>query len=95
LRFIIEQSDETIMTHFGLSLIGLLLDKTHLGSRLSQTALPGMGTPYISNRDVAYSYLGLPCQGKSDFAHIEPFRDDEFFFAALQIGTVPSSPTLR
>jgi hypothetical protein len=48
-----------------------------------------------SNRDIAYSYLGLLCQGKSDFDHIEPFREDEFFFAALQIDTVPSSPTLR
>ncbi|KYP79955.1 transposase [Ferroacidibacillus organovorans] len=82
-------------THSGLSLVGLLLDKTNLGSRLNQTTVPGVGTPDISNRDVAYSYLGLLCQGKSDFDHIEPFREDEFFFAALQIGTVPSSPTLR
>ena len=95
MRFIIEQSDETITTHSGLSLIGLLLDKTNLGSRLNQTTVPGVSTPDISNRDVAYSYLGLLCQGKSDFDHIEPFREDEFFFNALAINTVPSSPTLR
>ncbi|MCY0889029.1 MAG: IS1380 family transposase [Alicyclobacillaceae bacterium] len=95
MRFIIEQSDETITTHSGLSLIGLLLDKTNLGSRLNKTVVPGVGAPDISNRDIAYSYLGLLCQGKSDFDHIEPFREDEFFFAALQIDTVPSSPTLR
>lgn len=95
MRFIIEQSDETITTHSGLSLIGLLLDKTMLGKRLIQTTIYGVGDPDISNRDVAYSYLGLLCQGKSDFDHIEPFRADEFFFSALQIKTVPSSPTLR
>lgn len=95
MRFIIEPSDETITTHSGLSLVGLLLDKTHLGSRLNKTVVPGVGAPDISNRDIAYSYLGLLCQGKSDFDHIEPFREDEFFFAALQIDTVPSSPTLR
>jgi hypothetical protein len=48
-----------------------------------------MGTPDISNRDVAYSYLGLLCQGKSDFDHIEPFREDEFFSIALQVRDVP------
>ena len=95
MRFIIEQSDESITTHSGLSLIGLLLEKTRLGPRLNATILSDMGTPEISNRKVAYSYLGLLCQGKSDFDHIEPFREDEFFFAALQMGTVPSSPTLR
>ena len=95
MRFIIEQSDETLTTHSGLSLVGLLLDKTNLGLRLNQTIVPGVSTPDISNRDVAYSYLGLLCQGKSDFDHIEPFREDEFFFAALQIANVPSSPTLR
>lgn len=75
--------------------MGLLLEKTDLGTRLNQTAIPGIGSPDISNRAVAYSYLGLLCQGKSDFDHIEPFREDEFFSAALQIDTVPSSPTLR
>lgn len=95
MRFIIDQSDETITTHSGLSLVGLLLDKTNLGTRLNQTSIDGVGDPDISNHDVAYSYLGLLCQGKSDFDHIEPFRADEFFFAALQIDTVPSSPTLR
>ncbi|MCL6446075.1 MAG: transposase [Alicyclobacillus sp.] len=95
MRFIIEQSDETITTHSGLSLVGLLLNKTTLGTRLNKTVIDGMGNPDISNRNVAYSYLGLLCQGKSDFDHIEPFRDDEFFRAALQINAVPSSPTLR
>lgn len=95
MRFVIEQSDETITTHSGLSLVGLLLNKTDLGNRLNHTAIKGLGNPDISNRDVAYSYLGLLCQGKSDFDHIEPFRKDPFFPAALQIDTVPSSPTLR
>lgn len=95
MRFIIEESDEIITTHSGLTLAGLLLDKTNLGKRLNATQLPEMGTPDISNRDVAYSYLGLLCQGKSDFDHIEPFREDEFFSIALQLRDVPSSPTLR
>lgn len=78
-----------------MTLVGVLLDKTRIGERLNQTRLPGMGKPDISNRDVAYSYIGLLCQGKTDFDHIEAFRDDEFFTIALQVDNVPSSPTLR
>ncbi|MCL6598953.1 MAG: IS1380 family transposase [Alicyclobacillus macrosporangiidus] len=95
MRFIIEESDEVIVTHSGMALIGLLLEKSQIGKRLNQAPLAGMRTPEIPNRDVAYSYIGLLCQVKSDFDHIEPFREDDFFPDALQIHHVPSSPTLR
>lgn len=41
------------------------------------------------------SYIGLLCQSKNDFDHIEPFRADPFFYRALGIQVVPSSATLR
>ncbi|KYC69442.1 hypothetical protein B4099_1368 [Heyndrickxia coagulans] len=44
---------------------------------------------------MAKSYIGLLCQGKSDFDNIETFREDTFFQLALDIQRVPSSPTLR
>ncbi|WDM02985.1 IS1380 family transposase [Alicyclobacillus cycloheptanicus] len=78
-----------------MALIGLLLEKTRIGERLNQTRLDGMGTPEISNWDIAHAYIGLLCQGKTDFDHIEPFREDDYFLDALQIQSVPSSPTLR
>jgi len=93
--FIIEESDEVLTTHSGLALVGLLLEKTHLSNRLNTISVPGRTYTEISNRDVAYAYLGLLCQGKSDFDHIEPFRNDEFFPEALRVTDVPSSPTLR
>lgn len=95
MRFIIEESDEVLTTHSGLALVGLLLEKTHLSNRLNAISVPGRTYTEISNRDVAYSYVGLLCQGKSDFDHIEPFRSDEFFPEALRLTDVPSSPTLR
>jgi hypothetical protein len=54
-----------------------------------------METPIHSHADVMKSYLGLLCQGKSDFDHIEPFRKDDVFSICLQLQKVPSSPTLR
>lgn len=95
MRFVIEESDDIITTHSGLSLIGLLLDKTHITERLNALAVPGRSYTDISNADVAVSYLGLLCQGKSDFDHIEPFREDPFFCEALGVNDIPSSPTLR
>ncbi|AKN53804.1 IS1380-Spn1, transposase [Heyndrickxia coagulans] len=44
---------------------------------------------------MAKSYIGLLCQGESDYDNIETFREDAFFALALDIQRVPSSPTLR
>lgn len=95
MKFIIEQSEEHITTHSGLSLVGLLVSKTSLKERLNQTRLPGVSAPEIPHGDVAVAYLGLLCQGKSDFDCIEPFRKDSFFEMALGLERTPSSPTLR
>lgn len=95
MKFILEQSEEHITTHSGLSLVGLLVSKTSLKERLNQTSLPGVTTPEIPHGDIAVAYLGLLCQGKSDFDSIEPFREEPFFQMALGLGQTPSSPTLR
>lgn len=94
-KFIIEQGDESLSTHTGLALIGALLTRTSLEKRLNKTKFPGAVNPRISNGDIAAAYIGLLCQGKSDFDHIEPFREDDFFAMALNIKETPSSPTLR
>ncbi len=95
-KFILEDSDDTLTTHSGLGLIGLLLSKTKFHKRFSTLKVPEIkSVPAILNGDVTTSYVGLLCQGKNDFDHIEPFRDDLFFYRALDIQTVPSSSTLR
>lgn len=78
-----------------MALIVLLLEKSQIDKRLNLALLAGMRTLEIPNRDVAHSYIGLLCQGISDFDHIEPFREDDFFPGTLQIHQVPSSSTLR
>lgn len=95
MKFILEQSEEHITTHSGLSLVGLLVSKTSLKERLNQTSLPGVTAPEIPHGDIAVAYLGLLCQGKSDFDSIEPFREEPFFAMALGLEQTPSSPTLR
>ncbi len=95
MRFEISESDKVITTHAGLSLVGELLAKTQLKERLNGIRLPGQTAPQLSNAEVAFSYIGLLCQGKSDFDHIEPFCRDKFYRLALDLREVPSSPTLR
>ena len=95
MRYLLEQTDETLATHSGLALVGLMLSRSGLRKIINRIPLLEGKTPHISNFDVAASYLGLLCQGKSDFDHIEPFREDPFFSQSLMLEAVPSSPTLR
>lgn len=93
-RFIIEQSEKEFYTsQSGMALVGLALNRfTSLASRANKAA-PKRG---IVTADVLRSYIGLLCQGKSDFEAIRPFwEDDEFFAAALGLKKVPSVETLR
>lgn len=93
-RFTIEQSDQEFYTsQSGMALVGLAINRyTTLASRLNKVA-PSQG---IAAADVLRCYLGLFCQGKSDFEAIRPFfEDDEFFAAALGVKDVPSPETLR
>lgn len=93
-RFNIEQSDSEFYTsQSGMALVGLAVNRyTTLVSRVGKAA-PSQG---IATADVLRSYLGLLCQGKSDFEAIRPFwEDDEFFAAALAVQKVPSVETLR
>lgn len=90
------QSKELLLTtHAGLASVGALLAHTNLTKRLNLTTVKGMEHPVHPHGDVMKSYLGLLCQGKSDFDHIEPFRKDTVFKTCLDLRKVPSSPTLR
>ena len=95
MRLVIEESKEILTTHAGLYAVGELLRKTKLRSRLNAIRLAGRPEPEISHGDVAVSYIGLLCQGKNDFDHIEAHREDDFFRRAMGVRVVPSSPTLR
>lgn len=86
---------EVLTHHAGMAGVGSLIDLTKLKSRLNHTYLTDTPRPAITHGDVATAYLGLLCQGKNDFDHIETLRDDEWFLRSLGLTAVPSSPTLR
>jgi hypothetical protein len=90
--FEIVQSDtDTTTSHSGLAIVGRALGRTRLGPDLDQIPL----RHGIAHADCIKSYVGLLCTGKSDFDAIENRRNDAFFATALDIGKVPSAPSLR
>src|SRR5690554_5444835 len=89
-------SNERLISASGLSIVGLLLENTYLAGRLNRSRLKENAAPHIKNADVAFSYIGMLCQGKSDFDFIrEMDSDPEFYCRALNIQDIPSSETLR
>lgn len=94
-KFTLETSSDYLTSRAGLILIGQLLADTHLNKRLNLTKVGDTHVPAISHADNFRAFIGLLCQGKSDFDHIEPFRQDLFLSKALGIRKLTSSPTMR
>lgn len=94
-RFNLEQSNELLVTPSGLAMVGALLSRTELASRLNAVAIPESLDPNISNHENIFSYVGLLCQGKTAYEDIEAFRDNDFFRLAMGLQQVPSCSTLR
>ena len=91
-RFIIEQSNEFITPHAGLSLIGEAIHQhTQLAQQLDDLPLRH-GLPHS---DLMISYLGVLSLGKNDFESIHNEMGNDFYKSSLGIETVPSVDRLR
>ena len=95
-EYIVKSGNEALTSHSGLALIGALLNnRTNLEERLNGVVLPDLSSPKIAHSDIVFSMTGLISLGQPDYDAIEPFRGDDFFQTSLDLGTVPSSPTVR
>jgi hypothetical protein len=95
MEFIITQTDEVLVSHSGLALAGSLLGPSPLRKRLNEIQLGERKRPEVSHGDVLLSMIGLLCLGKSDYADIEAYRQEEFFRRAMGLKRLPSEETLR
>ncbi len=92
----IRLSNERLISASGLSIVGLLLNKTNLANRLNRSRLKENASPHIRHSDVVFAYIGLWCQGKSDFDYVREMESDpEFYRRALGLRDIPSPETLR
>jgi hypothetical protein len=95
MEFIITQTDEVLVSHSGLALVGAILQSSPLRKRLDAIRLGERKRPEVSHGEVLVAMIGLLCLGKSDYAAIETYRQEEFFRQALGLMKLPSEETLR
>jgi len=91
--FIIKKLPYDLTFNAGLALVGQYMKRLGISAGVDRKFPVGVGG--IANSDILKSYLGLLVQGKNNFDAVEEFRGDEFFTRTLDVGTVPSSLTLR
>lgn len=96
MKFEVRFSKERLITPTGLAIAGLLINKTDFKKRVDEIKFKDNANPQVKNSDVMNAYIGLLCQGKSDFESIKEMHEDpDFFIDALGIKRVPSAETLR
>jgi len=92
--FQIGRSSQVLTGQAGVALVGRALERF---ARVSQHIDPNfpVRTGALPNSTILKAYLGLLCQGKSDFEAIERHRGEPFYAAALGLEGVPSCSRLR
>ena len=92
-RFKIVQSEEDIVSHGGLSLIGQAIKGyTNLSKELDSQEILRHG---IKHSDVMKSYVALLSIGKNDFEAINTIESEFYFMSAMDINDIPCEATLR
>ena len=98
-RFVIEFTNERLITPSGLAIVGGMLGKSDLVKRLNRIPVDKCkrSQPQIKNGDIALTYIGLLAQGKTQFEAVKEMQDDpEYYKDALGVvRAIPSAETLR
>jgi len=97
-KIIVEMSDERLITPSGLSLVGMLLGKSEFVKQCNRASVsPKRSQPQMRNGDILLTYIGLLCQGKSEFEAVKEMEGDPACYK-LSLGiarALPSAETLR
>lgn len=97
-KIIVELSDERLITPSGLALVGMLLGKSELVKRCNRASVSAKRSqPQIKNGDILLTYIGLLCQGKTEYEAVKELEEDpECYKLTLGITrALPSAETLR
>jgi hypothetical protein len=97
-KLVVEFSEERLITPSGLSLVGAMLGKSEFAKKCNRMSVTEKRSqPQIKNGDILLTYIGLLCQGKTEYdAAREMMADPEYYKMALGISyAIPSAETLR
>ncbi len=76
-KVIVELSEERLITPSGLSLVGTLLWKSKFVKQCNRASVsPKRSQPQIKNGDILLTYIGLLCQGKTEFEAVKEIEED-------------------
>ena len=79
--FEIEFSDERLITPSGLSIIGGMLGKSNFIKHCNRIPVDKKRSePQIKNGDILLTYIGLLCQGKTEYDTVREMQDDPDFY---------------
>ena len=73
IRFEISETDEVLVSHSGLAIVGAALGDTQLKKQANQVRVPGKPRPEISHYDCILAMTALLCLAKTDFDDIETY----------------------
>ena len=97
-KFIIRYTNERLITPSGLSFVGAMVKNSGLVRECNRlTVSARRSQPQIKSGDILLSYIGLLCQGKTEFEAVKEMNaDPDFFKMALGLKSgIPSPETLR
>ncbi len=91
-------TDERLITPSGLSIVGGMLGKSEFVKQCNRIPVDKKRSePQIKDGDILLTYIGLLCQGKTDYEAVKEMKDDpDYYMSALGITrAIPSAETLR
>ena len=91
-------TNERLVTPSGLTIVGGMLGKSDFVKRCNRIPVDKKRSePQIKDGDILLTYIGLLCQGKTEFEAVREMQDDpEYYKYALGIArSIPSAETLR
>ncbi len=92
-KIIVELSDERLITPSGLSLVGMLLGKSDFVKRCNRASVSQKRSqPQIKNGDILLTYIGLLCQGKTDYEAVKEIAEDPEYYK-LSLGVTRGIPS--
>jgi hypothetical protein len=91
----IQQGREDLNSNGGIALAGALLGGLKTLDKFNNMKMGKIKKGWTSHSGILKSAAGLLVLGRSDFADIELFREDQLFRDALGLHRVPSEETLR
>ncbi len=91
-------TDERLITSSGLGIVGGMLGKSEFVKQCNRIPVDKKRSePQIKDGDILLSYIGVLCQGKTDYDAVNEMKDDpDYYMSALGITrAIPSAETLR